>query len=388
MKIRQNQIDLIETLFSLNTNIIVVLSCGAPVEMPWLHNCKALVHGYLGGQAGARAMLDVLTGHVCPSGKLAESYPLLNKDTPCYNYYPGTEKTAEYREGIFVGYRYYDTAGIKVRFPFGYGLSYTYFEYSDIKTDASQVSFCVTNKGLVYGAEICQIYIGKQESNVFRPQKELKGFTKVRLNPGQSKAVVLKLDDKAFRYFDKETGKFEIESGEYVIYVGASSRDIRLCASVQIDGTKTVDPQNDLKIPSYYSGKITDVSDREYESLLGFQIQEAKFDKSEPLRINDTLSQMFYAKSLIARLVYKILAGKTQKTKAGVKADMNVLFIFNMPFRGLIKLTGGIFDSNMADSLLTIVNGRFFYGIYMLIRAWGAKRRANKLFAKQLNTMD
>jgi len=385
MKLKQNQIELLEALSKINSAIVVILSCGAPVEMQWLDNCKAVVHGYLGGQAGSRAILDILTGKICPSGKLAESYPVVLEDTPCYNYFPGNEKTAEYREGIYTGYRYYDTANIKVQFPFGFGLSYTTFQYSDINAGVSGVSFNVTNTGKVFGAEICQVYIGKKNSNIFRPKKELKGFVKIKLAPLQCENVFVKFDDKAFRYYDIENGEFMTEPGIYEIYVGSSSLDIRLSAAVSIKGENKNKLSNKNILPSYYSGNIKNVQDSEYKTLLNCEIPESKWDRSAPLGINDTLSQMFYPRGWIARLIYKILTGKINNVKKSGKPDMNVLFLLNMPFRSIAKMTNGAFDIHMTEALLYIVNGHFFKGIFKLAVSWNKKRKANRQFAVNLH---
>ena len=383
MMLRQNQTDLLEALSRINQNIIVILCGGAPIEMPWLDSCKALVHGYLGGQAGAQAMLDILTGQICPSGKLAESYPYTYEDTPCYNYYPGKENTAEYREGIYVGYRYYDTASIPVRFPLGYGLSYTTFAYSDIIADTSHISFHVKNAGKVRGAEICQVYVGKKDSKIFRAQKELKGFVKVKLEPGQSENIIIKLDDKAFRYYNCDNNCFEIEPGIYEIYVGSSSRDIHLTVNIELEGTCDCSHDKE-RMPSYQSGNIQNISDFEYEALLNRKIPSAKWDKSAPLQMNDTLSQMSYSRSLLARLVCKFFIWKIKKANVRGKPDMNVLFLYNMPFRGIAKMMNGMVDRSMVLAILRIVNGHFFSGIGNFIASWVKKSRANRQFASNL----
>lgn len=174
LSLAQNQIDLLARLRTRSARIVVVLSAGSVVEIPWLGNCDALVHGYLGGQAGAEAVINVLTGEVNPSGKLAETYPIRLEDMPAFGYFPGLEKTAEYREGIFVGYRYYETADVPVRFPFGFGLSYTEFKYTNLIVDENSASFTITNTGLVAGAEIAQLYVGGTTGGTFRAAKELK----------------------------------------------------------------------------------------------------------------------------------------------------------------------------------------------------------------------
>ena len=217
-----------------NENLVVVLSAGSVVETGWVSRCKAVLHAYLGGQAGAGAIMDVLTGRVNPSGKLAETLPLTYEDTPAARYFPGKQQNVEYREGLYIGYRYYETAHVPVRYPFGYGLSYTTFAYSDLKADADKVTFTITNTGSRAGAEIAQLYVAKADAAVFRPEKELKGFAKVFLQAGECKTVTIPLDDKAFRYWNVKTDRWETEGGSYQLLVGASVQDIRLRAEVSV----------------------------------------------------------------------------------------------------------------------------------------------------------
>lgn len=382
MKLRQNQTELLEKLTTVNPNIVVVLSCGAPVEMPWLNACKALLHGYLGGQAGASALLNLLTGKACPSGKLAESYPFAYEHTPACRYFPGHEKTAEYREGLYVGYRYYETAGVPVQFPFGFGLSYTSFSYSHLVVSPTMVTFTVQNTGKTAGAEIAQLYIGKQNPIVHRPAKELKGFAKVLLAPGESKEVCLAFDDKTFRFFDVESGTFAIEKGVYTICVGASSADIRLQGELEVAGI--VPRSTSAHLPSYYSGKVQNVPDAEFETLLGRPMPEHLWNRGAPLSQNDSLSQTFYAKGLLARLAYKVLTSIKEKGETKGKPDLNILFIYNMPFRAIAKMMNGMVDMAMVNAMLRIVNGHFFSGCGQLAAAWWRMRKAKKAFAQKL----
>ena len=185
MRIPQNQVELLEAMAKVNSNIVGVLSAGSAVEMPWHSCCKALLHGYLGGQASAGAMLDVLTGKANPSGRLSETYPVRYEDTPAFKYFPSTERNSEYRESLFVGYRYYDTSKVRVQYPFGYGLSYTSFEYSDLRVTADGVEFVLTNTGKMDGAEVAQMYVCAPKGKIFRTDKELKGFAKVFLKAGR-----------------------------------------------------------------------------------------------------------------------------------------------------------------------------------------------------------
>ena len=191
--------------------------------MPWQASLKALLHGYLYGQAGAGAMLDILTGKINPSGRLNETYPVRYEDTPAFKYFPSEERNSEYREALYVGYRYYDTAKVRVLYPFGFGLSYTEFEYSNLTVDETGVEFDLTNTGDMDGAEVAQLYIGMKDAKVFRPDKELKGFQKVFLKAGESRHVRIPFDDKTFRYWNVRTNRWEVEDGTYTVMIGASS---------------------------------------------------------------------------------------------------------------------------------------------------------------------
>jgi len=378
LKINQNQIDLIEAVSKKNQNIVVVLSCGAPVELGWAGYCKALLYGGLSGQAGASAMAHVIRGEVCPSGKLAETFPVRLSDTPNYSYYPGKERTSEYRESIYVGYRYYDTVKKEVMYPFGFGLSYTTFEYSDILVSDNHVSFVLTNTGNVACCEIAQVYISKASEYVFRPEKELKGFKKVFLLPGESQNVAINWDDYSFRYYNIKTNKFEVESGDYTILVGASSRDIRLKGHTSIKGTQTKGPYNRANVVKYFKGDVQTLTSDDFSDLLGKPCPESKWDKLAPLTANDSISQLFYAKSKLARALYKLLSHIIERSHRKGKPNINVLFVYYMPFRGIAKLTGGSVNMPMVEGILTLINGQFFKGLKQIISEKSKIKRKRK----------
>lgn len=383
MRIPQNQIDLMQALVKVNPNIVGVLSAGSAIEMPWQHCCKSIVHGYLGGQAGAGAMLDVLCGRYNPSGKLSETYPLRYEDTPAFRYFPSTERNAEYREGMFVGYRYYDTAKVQVQYPFGFGLSYTKFTYSDLTVDKDGAAFTLTNTGDVDGAEIAQMYVEAPKGQIYRPQKELKGFAKVFLKAGESKRVHILFDDKTFRYWNVKTNAWEIEGGEYQILIAANASDIRLQGTISQKSTTEVMPYEAEKMTAYYNGKIQEVSDTEFSALLGHPIPEGSW--SGQLTRNDAICQLYYAKSGLARLIYRILTAIKKKSEAKGKPDLNILFIYNMPFRGIAKMTHGAVSMEMADGMVEVVNGHFFKGMGRIIGGFFRNSKANKAYEKKLN---
>ncbi len=279
---------LIEAVAKVNPNIIVVLQLGAPVAMPWINLAKAVVVAYLGGQAGGGACVDVLTGRVCPSGKLAESWPLKVEDTPCYRYYPGNSKKTEYRESVLVGYRFYEKAGREVAFPFGHGLSYTSFEYSGLELESPRfekgktlsVSLTVKNTGDVDGAEVVQLYIGKKGSELFRPKKELRDFSKVKLAAGESRRITFTLGDRSFAYYNAAKGCWAVEGGLYSVSLGSSSGDIRLEAAIDVEGDGMESGLEYLRqsSPEYFDiGEgIFEVKRSSFEALYGSPVPEGK----------------------------------------------------------------------------------------------------------------
>lgn len=246
MKMPECQLKLIDEICKVNKNVVVVLHNGSPVEMPFVDNVKGVVEAYLGGQAVGGAVCDVLFGKVNPSGKLPETFPKKLSDNPSHLNFPGEGDRVCYNEGIFVGYRYYDYKEIEPLFPFGFGLSYTTFEYSDLKLSHSEINddkvltveLTVTNTGSRAGKEVVQLYVSDKQSSVIRPVKELKGFEKVELKPGESRRVVFRLDNRAFAYYAEEISDWFVEYGEYEIMIGASSRDIRLTESVFVNSDK------------------------------------------------------------------------------------------------------------------------------------------------------
>ena len=380
MNMSRSQYALIDAVCAVSNNVVLVLSGGSPFVMPDRSKYRAAIHGYLGGQAGAGAMADALLGKVNPSGKLNETWPHTLEENPSYPYYPAKERTSEHREGLYIGYRYYDTAGIPVRYPFGYGLSYTTFAYSDIQASKDQVTFTITNTGAVDGAEVAQVYVSCVNGKVFRPKKELKGFAKVFLKAGESRTVTVKLDDKAFRYFNVKTDRWEVETAVYEICVAANVSDVKLTQTIHVSGYEAPQPYGTL--PSYESGRIMAVTDEEFEMLLGHPIPDGHW--SGELQKNDAICQLYYAKSAPARWVGKLLKHMKEKADASGKPDLNILFIYNMPFRALAKMAGGLMDMKMVDDILFIVNGHFFRGLGRLIVDFFKNLARQNAFIKKL----
>ena len=381
LRIPNNQVELLEKLSKVNENIVGIISAGSCVEMPWEKNLKGILHGYLFGQSGMGAVFELLNGEYSPSGKLSESIVKKYEDVPNIKYYPSKERTSEYRESIFVGYRYFTTANVPVMYPFGYGLSYTKFKYSNIEADRDKVSFYIENTGKFAGEEIAQLYIGLKESKIFRAKLELKGFEKVFLNSGEKKKVTILFDDKAFRFYNVATNAFEIESGEYDIYIGSSCVDIRLQSTLKVEGNATVFPYNKNELYSYFEGNVTNISDEEYRALLGREIPDGSW--SGELGINDALCQMYYAKSFIARHAYKVLDKRLKKSLEAGVPDLNTLFQFNMPFRAIGKMSNGQVSMEMVDAILLLVNGHFFKGLTGIIKGYFKNRKANRIYKEK-----
>lgn len=383
MKLAKNQIEVLRAVSEANPKIAAILSAGSVVEMDWTDYAMAVLHGYLSGQAGAQAMLKVLNGTVCPSGRLNETYPMRYEDTPAYHYYPGMERSCEYREGLYVGYRYYDSADIPVKYPFGFGLSYTTFSYSNLEADSHGVSLDVTNTGSRDGAEVVQIYIGKEQRGsaygcVYRPKKELKGFRKVFIRAGETMRVEIPLDDKAFRYFNAETNTWETEGGVYQVMAAANVQDIRLTAAVTVEGTSTPLPAGQSGIAAYEQAAVRNVSDGDFRALLGREIPPAFWNQEKGLELNDALCQMSYAKSRFARLVFRILDRLLKDSMKKETPDLNLMFIYNVPFRGIAKMSNGMVTMEMAEAMVEAVNGRFFRGVGHLIRGFIKNEREKK----------
>ena len=321
------------------------------------------IYGALGGQAGAGAMVDVLTGKINPSGKLAETWANAHADTPAKDNFAGAGRTVQYREGLYVGYRYYQTAGVPVAFPFGYGLSYTSFAYSELKADARSVTLTVTNTGSRAGAEIVQVYAAKPDAQIFRPAQELKAFTKVWLEAGESKTVTLLLDDKAFRYWNTKTDSWEVEGGTYELRVGASSADIRLTAAVEVNGTSAPNPYAGKALPHYTSGKVQRVPDDEWETLLGRPIpaDTVKIDR------NMTLGELNHSRSPLCWLVWAVLTMMLNASYKRGKPNLNVMFQYNMPLRALAKMTSGAISMGMVDGIVLEAKGFWVIGLLKVI---------------------
>lgn len=361
INVPENQKDLCRALIATGKKVVVVLSCGSVVEMGWTEGAAAVLYAGLSGQAGALAIVDVLYGDANPSGKLAESWPEVYDDvsTSDKSYFPGGRDNVEYREGLFVGYRYFATAGVNARYPFGYGLSYTTFEYSNATASSDGVTFTVTNTGKLAGDEIAQIYVSKKDSRIIRPAIELKGFARVHLEAGESKQVTVPFTDRTFAYYDVANSSWQIEAGEYEIKVAASSVDVRLTAAVTMDG---VTPESELdKYPTYATGNIKSVSDDEYYALLGYipEPDTSATQKRVLVHENSTVEDLKRAPGFLGRMfswAIRTAIGFFHITHNRAKENELIMGMLHQPVRGMAKFAG--FSRKFMEKLISMFNGR------------------------------
>ncbi|MCL2298628.1 MAG: glycoside hydrolase family 3 C-terminal domain-containing protein, partial [Firmicutes bacterium] len=380
---------LIQLVAQAQPNTVVVLHNGAPVRMPWVSDVAAVLESYLAGEAVGEAQIDLLYGDYSPCAKLAETFPLKLQDTPCYGNFPGGTATAEYRESIYVGYRYYDKAEKDVQFPFGHGLSYTQFEYSNLRLarknftpgESLEVVVTVRNTGSADAAEIVQFYVEAPEDGVFRARRELKGFEKVFLKAGEKRRVSCTLDARSFSYWHTGLNDWYCAPGEYGILAAASSRDVRLRAGITVHGEQAALPYGGAALPSYESAQVHTVSDAEFEALLGCPLPPADFPVPRRLDLNATLDDA--RQSPFGRLIFKIIhwaAPVVSKVvgEAFGDAETQINSVFEMPLRTLAQWSGGFLDRPMANALLSIFNEeRYLRSICALVK--GAGRAVMKM---------
>ncbi|MDL2236383.1 glycoside hydrolase family 3 C-terminal domain-containing protein [Christensenellaceae bacterium OttesenSCG-928-K19] len=376
-----SHVRLIEEVAKANPNTVVVLQLGAPVLLPWRDSVKGIVAAYLSGQAGGSACVDVLLGKVCPGGKLAESWPDAVEDVPCHGYYPGTSKKAEYRESIFVGYRYYDKAKVPVAYPFGHGLSYTSFTYSGLaastgyleRGQSMQVSVSVANTGGVAGAEVVQLYVGKEDSVLMRPVKELKGFQKVWLQPGESQIVVFTLDVRCFSYYNAVADGWAVEEGAYQIMVGSSSADIRLERKIKVegDGRETLLGSLRQDAPEYFeelAGKRFSVSRKSFEALYGRRVPEDVDPTQRPFTPNSTINDV--KDTFVGKIIYNVIRQHSHKIiekNSDHIQNMMESMMFDVPIRTLSLYSQGALSPMQVEGIVKMLNGSFFRGLWAVV---------------------
>lgn len=354
---------LVSAVAKANPNTVVVLAGGSVVRMPWVNEVKGLLNSGLGGQASGGAVANILTGKVNPSGKTSETYPLTFDDNPTFGNYPGGPVTSEHRESVYIGYRYYDAADMEVLFPFGYGLSYTTFEYSDLKlssndikdTDTVTVSFKIKNTGNVDGAEVAQVYVADKESTIYRPVKELRAFKKVFIKAGEEAEVSLELSKRAFAYYNVELGDWHVETGEFDIMVAASSRDIRLTQTINV--TSTVDavvPDYRAVAPNYYNN-VAGITRDDFAAVYG-ELPSPEIDPNKKIDIYCCLNDARHTKwgGRLCGLIEKIMSG--MGSDANGDGKMLAAMATQIPIRNFIAMSMGAFSPAQAEGLLKMLN--------------------------------
>ena len=356
LSLPENQITLLKKIIKLNKNIIVILFNGSPVEMPFINDVKAILEAYLAGEAYGESIVDILYGKINPSGRLAETFPISLKDTPCYKYFPGGTNASYYKESIFVGYRYYSSFNKKTLFPFGYGLSYANFEYRslniNIKKDAIAVSCKVKNVSDISGKEVVEIYVGGPRTTVFKPLKELKDFSKIELKPGEEKQVYIEIPIENLKYFNINEKRWVLEKGIYKFYVGGDSENAKLEKEIYINSKDLVpSPYYKSTLSSYYNGRINKVKNSEFSILLG-----KKLPKLNAPLFKATENSCFKTcrHSLIGRIVYKKIS-----SIESIKNDRSTLeYALTTPFREIFLFAGDKISKEEQAIVLKVMNGK------------------------------
>ena len=380
LKLPESHNRLVEAVCAIHDKVVVVLSNGSPVEMPWVDQVEAILEGYLGGQAGGGGLADVLYGLVNPSGKLAETFPLRLEDHPSHAYFPGGPKTVEYRESLFVGYRFFETVDKPVLFPFGHGLSYTTFAYEDLRLSHSTltdqetltVRLTVRNTGARAGKEVVQVYINPESPTAFRPKMELKGFEKVALQPGEAREVNITLGRRAFAHFSTALNDWQVEPGNYRILVGSSSREIHLEGTVQLTATQTPAPIPERdRVPAYVNfPSDARIARADFEALLGRPTPNNTISEREPATINTPLADLQH--SFVARQLKKVVQKEIEAMSEDNPDSPNTLMITAMmldaPLRTILMFGGDKLNQTMMDGLILMINRRFIKGLIKLVQ--------------------
>ncbi|MBU0935733.1 MAG: glycoside hydrolase family 3 C-terminal domain-containing protein [Spirochaetes bacterium] len=391
MRLPANQLALLNRLTAADTRIAVVFSGGAPVETPWLDSVAALLAGYLGGQASGEALARLVFGLANPCGKLAESWPLRLEDNPSYDNFPGGHSQVLYKEGMFVGYRYYATAGKPVRFPFGYGLSYTSFRYDKLKLFAGTAELdtlsaaelaaaleqetlrarvTVTNTGTRAGREIVQLYAKHPQSALERPKLALAGFEKTGIEPGQTTEVDVTLSALALRYWNESAGRFEIENGEILLQAGPSSADLPLSYSLHISGGRQAPAELSGLPRRRLDEGLASLSEADFIQHCGRALPTPQ--PRYPYHIDSAMGDMA-EDSVAVRAILKLVTSKFLKSfgadKGGPNHRMMLEMIKDMPLSKLASMSGGSLNHDFAEALVDLANHKTWRGLNRARRA-------------------
>ena len=383
--------------------VIVLVNSSNAMELGFLEDDAIDAALWIGslGSTGFNAVGEILSGKVNPSGRLSDTYAYDLTSSPAYwnagdfTYSNLNHHYVEYAEGIYVGYRFYETRYVDnttgicdeaayakaVQYPFGYGLSYTTFAYSDLQVNVDTVTFTLTNTGSCAGAEVAQLYVAKPDAKVFRPAKELKGFVKVFLQPGESKSVTIPLDDKTFRYWNVTTDRWEVEGGSYRLLVGANVQDIRLTAEIALPGTGAPDPYAGKELEHYRTAHVQEVPDAEFEVLLGRPLPE----EATAIDRTMTLGELHHSRSPLCWLIAGVLTLLVRSGEKRGKPNLNILFQYNMPLRGLAQMTGGIIGEETVDGLVLEAKGFWVIGILRALVGLVQNAVANSRYQAKLD---
>ncbi len=377
LSIPESHNKLISAVAACNPNVVVVLLGGAPMELPWLNKVKGILMMYLGGEGCAAAAVNLLLGNAIPCGKLAETWPIKISDTPAYHYFPGGNKTVEYRESIYVGYKYYETAKKEVLFPFGYGLSYTTFAYSDLQLDREScsygdkitVSFLLSNTGNMAASEIVFFFVSHKNDKVFLPEKELREFTKVMLEPGETRRVSMDLDTKNFGYYNTMVHDWYAETGDYTILVGACAKQCRLQKVLHLISPDLPQPDRTKVLPAYYhlSSEELEIPDNEFGILYGKELPFRNVIARRPYNDCNTLEDIKH--TLIGKILIA-LAGKMAKetTKTSREEEgMMLATMKEMPFHSMIYTSDGVMPEIVMNGIIDMLNGHYGKGIRKIV---------------------
>ncbi len=373
MHLPSQQLQLIEALAPVHHKLVVVLQNGAPVALPFKDKVPAILEAYLGGQAGASALVQVLTGEVNPSGKLAETFPLQQSDVASDAWFPGNTRQTQYRESIWVGYRYFDTAEIPVAFPFGHGLSYTTFAYSNLmvsgalvdeepslfsmkESDELVVEWSVSNTGSRAGAEVVQLYIGQVNPKLPRPKKELRAFDKVFLEPGETKQVSFVLKPRDFAYWSVDQQNWAVDSDAFVLSAAASVADVRLEETIRLQTEAKANVPSDS---SKGKPNPAEFSEAAFETLLGHPIPEPV--PTRPFHTNTTLMEI--QQTWLGRKLVYIIKKKAMEEMAGTLTDENSrmleTMLLEMPLRNLVTMSEGKMSRSTLYRIIHTLNGEY-----------------------------